>query len=149
MIERFWRKVNRGDGCWLWTAATDKDGYGLFKFVRGKSSQIVASRFAYLVSRGELPDDLKVCHNCDNPTCCRPDHLFLGTTAENHADRNRKGRQAKGNQMPFAKLNPDKVRRIRLLRKEGKTIRYIAEDAGVRQGTVRFVLQGVTWAHVT
>lgn len=89
-VARFWPKVNVGsdDECWEWTAAT-WGGYGQF----GKSGRSYRShRVAWVIDRGPIPPGLVVCHHCDNPPCCNPAHLFLGTIGDNNADRDAKGR---------------------------------------------------------
>ena len=87
--ERFWAKVERGEGCWLFTGYRASHGYGSHRY-QGKAYR--AHRLAYLLTYGTLPSDLNVCHHCDNPGCVRPDHLFLGTQADNMRDMIAKGR---------------------------------------------------------
>lgn len=92
MTTRFWSKVNKHGPragrlgcCWVWTAAHDQDGYGLFK-LKGKMLR------AHRVAWGDVPLGLNVLHHCDNPPCVRRSHLFLGTVADNNHDAIAKGR---------------------------------------------------------
>ena len=93
-LDRFWSKVDKTEGlgpegtCWGWTAYTDKKGYGAF---RQERKMWLAHRFSYTISI-ENPEELCVLHKCDNPPCVNPDHLFLGTYADNNRDRDNKGR---------------------------------------------------------
>lgn len=90
--ERFWSKVNQSDECWTWTASKDDKGYGKIG-LPGRKGWGFAHRVSYSLEHGvELTPDQKVLHRCDNPPCVRPDHLFLGTAADNAADMVAKGR---------------------------------------------------------
>lgn len=87
-VERFWSKVEKSDGCWVWRGSLNWDGYGQARFM---GSTRRANRIAWFLEHGEWPT-LQVLHRCDNPGCVRIEHLFLGTHADNMADMARKGR---------------------------------------------------------
>lgn len=106
---RFWAKVDRqaGEVCWLWQANTvgrDGDKYGQFNTgrVAGKQRNVYAHRFAWLLTHGQIPAGLHVCHHCDTPLCVNPSHLFLGTQGENLQDASRKGRLQRGSRTTAA-----------------------------------------------
>ena len=88
-IKRFWSKVDKTDSCWLWTANTDNDGYGLFGF---EKRQWRAHRFSMHISKGLDTNLPIVCHTCDNPACVNPDHLYNGTVKDNMQDKVKRGR---------------------------------------------------------
>lgn len=142
----FWKRIYEepNTGCWLWSGASDR-GYGRLR-VNGRVYK--AHRVAWMVCRGEIPSGTHVCHHCDNPPCCNPDHLFLGSDADNVADKIRKGRMRRGVDMPGAKLDPDKVREIRGRTAAGETQNAIARALGVSPAAISHVLDGRNWKHV-
>lgn len=100
---RFWSLVRKadGDGCWEWTGTFFANGYAAFSMDRkDRNASRVAWEFTYGAIDGHVPGhpelEVCICHRCDNPRCVRPDHLFLGSDADNCADKVAKGRQAKG-----------------------------------------------------
>jgi len=103
---RFWAKVNKTEACWLWTGAVHDEAfpYGLLGAPGGSDPPLRAHRVSWELHNGPIPDGLFVCHHCDNPICVRPDHLFLGTCADNIADGLRKGR-------PIGHRNPTHCKR--------------------------------------
>lgn len=94
LAERFWEKVDikSEDECWEWNACTYHHGYG--KFALTRSNPVYAHRVAYELTYGAIPDDLLICHSCDNRRCCNPHHLFTGTQKDNMQDCKAKGRNS-------------------------------------------------------
>lgn len=113
--QRFWNKVDRSggdDACWIWTARARFAGYGQIWW-HGHVER--AHRVAYELGRGPIPDGLFVLHSCDNPPCCNPAHLFLGTSKDNSDDMIQKGRDLhfRGEQHGRCKLTDAQVAEIR------------------------------------
>lgn len=140
---RFWKRVERREGCWGWSGNKNSDGYAVIG--RGTSRTVTASRVSWELHSGPIPRGLFVCHTCDNPECVNPAHLFLGTHANNMADMAEKGRSTIGLRNPNVKLTEDKVRDIR----DGSgTRKEKAERHGVSIETVYQIRTGKTWRHL-
>lgn len=151
---RFWAKVAKGDGCWEWQGARRR--YGVVQ-IDGRPQS--AHRVSYELAFGSIPAGLLVCHTCDNPPCVRPDHLFLGASADNVADAEAKGRRTYGDRhwtrlrpMPrgeanrSARLTQRQVDEIRAQYVRGVTsIRDLAAAYGVSKSTIGYVVTGETW----
>lgn len=143
-------------GCWVFMGATNSFGYGIVgSGGRGKPNDR-AHRITYKHFKGEIPKGMFVCHTCDVPSCCNPDHLFLGTNQDNVNDMVRKKRNSKpprnphvvGSIHPLAKLNESQVVEIRRLYASGKTQQSLAEIYGVVRQTISKVINNKRFAHV-
>lgn len=149
--ERFWRHVAKGaaGGCWEWSGYRDRHGYGRFAPGPGKRrSGRLAHRISWVLNNGDLPAGMMVCHHCDNPACVRPEHLFLGSHAENVADCVRKGRVAHGADHGHAKLTAPAVVRIRELASLGSSLASLGREFGVSPNTITHIVRGDTWRHL-
>lgn len=111
--------------------------------------QYRAHRFSWLLHFGHIPNGQCVLHRCDNPKCVRPDHLFLGSRADNNLDRDNKGRSGIvfGQKNGMAKLTAAQVLGIREYLRLGKSLADIARLYGVRWQTIQAIKDGVTWKH--
>lgn len=144
--ERFYSYVKAGPKCWPWTGGTGPGGYGSFCW---DGHTFVASRLAYFMAYGPLPDGKPfVCHSCDNPICCNPDHLFPGTAKDNSQDAKNKGRNARGERNGARKLTADIVREMRRRKAAGETGYALAKEFGVSHSSTCDAIKGETWAHV-
>lgn len=141
--KRFWAKVRKSDGCWEWTGFVNPKGYGYFK-LNGRMER--AHRVSYWLATGQWPQELFVCHRCDNRRCVRPDHLFLGNNAENMADAAAKGRIP--DHGPRPKLDIDAVLSIRNRVAAGCPLDILAAQYGVRELTIKRVAARETWSYI-
>lgn len=163
-IKRFWDKVDRSkiEGCWNWTAHKTLFGYGRFS-INGRL--VMAHRFSFALLNGYIPTGINVCHTCDNPTCVNPLHLWLGTTAENSADKIKKGRAncpkgeqhhmrkypelaKRGSENGNSKLTDQNVRDIKTALSIGEFQRPIAARFRVTQRVISLIKRGESWDHV-
>lgn len=129
-------------GCWLWIGSVNPKGYGRIKF---RGTTWVASRVAWTLWSGEIPEGNLVLHKCDTPGCVNITHLFLGSAADNTRDMLSKGRQCCGSDHYCARLTADAVREIRA---SPESLRSLARRYGVAWLTVRDAKFGVTWRHL-
>lgn len=148
---RFWAQVDvrAPDECWEWQGGKIDSGYGRLRY-GSYPGKILAHRLAWKIHFGILPDDLCVCHRCDNPPCCNPMHLFLGTRCDNNRDRSAKGRTAehRGSANPKARLSDDQVREIMGRWLDGETQVALGREFGVSQTTISRISVGKGWAHL-
>jgi len=145
--QKFWAKVKRGDDCWLWTGARTQKGYGQVT-LKGRAGY--AHRYSYELHKGPIPEGMCVCHTCDNPPCVNPDHLWLGTYAENMADCVSKGRlhDVRGESHPRAKLTTGDVLDIRSWAATGISRAEIARCYCVSGSAICNIVNRERWSHV-
>ena len=140
--EWFWQQVEKTDACWLWSRGRDSCGYGTLMREDGSADR--AHRMAWILTFGEIADGLFVCHKCDNPPCCRPDHLFLGSQKDNMQDAARKNRTVFGEQHSTQFTEKDVVE-MRLARSSGLSYAAIGYQFSCSPGTVRNIVTGIQW----
>lgn len=146
---KFWRYIEPepNSGCWLWSGAVGGQpprwGYGKIKHA-GKT--LSAHRVGWELKNGPIPDGLCVCHKCDTTRCCNPDHMFLGTHADNAADRNGKGRGMMDGELNHkAKLT---MAQILAIRSDTRIARIVAADYAVTRTQIEYIRKRKTWRHV-
>ena len=142
VANRFWAKVDKTGDCWNWIGALniERGGYGVFKH---NQRTYRAHRFVLELEGVDIPSGMIVCHRCDNPACVNPDHLFIGTYADNTADMVSKGRAAGG----IPKLIEEDVVEIRSL--SGVIPQaMIADMFGASQQNISKIVTGKTWGCV-
>jgi len=165
LIERFWKYVDKSGGdeaCWTWLAYREsKKGHEYGRLSRSEGqSPYYAHRLSYEIAHGSIPNGLEVCHQCDNPGCVNPMHLFLGTHEDNMDDASQKGRvRGKvmyGEENPSSVLTWEKVRAIRSAYKTkkgkytrgfdgGVTLKSLARQHGVSFQTIQNIVKNEIW----
>jgi hypothetical protein len=162
MPNRFWQKVDIGleNDCWHWQGCKNEKGYGVAGH-QGKTKK--AHRLAYELLVGTIPDGMCLLHTCDNPSCCNPAHLRVGTRADNNADMREKGRARygssktprlgcaykRGERHPQSKFDAETVRAIRADREvRGMSLSAIAKKHQCGITTVYKIVHRVTWFHI-
>ena len=152
--EKFWSNVDRTGECWLWLKSTRSYGYGQYWFRR---KIVETHRISWILTHGDIPKGMCVCHACDVPACVNPSHLFLGTQRDNLADMHRKGRDfshfrehpSKGEANRRAKLTEDEVRAIRTRYASGESLRALGRAFHVDFTCISSVVNRKTWRHIT
>lgn len=156
--ERFWSKVDKTGNCWLWTANSDRRGYGKFSL---QCHTYRSHRVAYQIAVGPVPDEMLILHKCDTPACVNPDHLYVGTHQMNMKDRQNKGRAAYGKRngmsthpetilrreaSPRAKITMAIADSIRKDHAEGfKSHQKLGAKYGIKKSQVHNILTGKQW----
>lgn len=144
--ERFFRYVKKGEECWEWIGGKDPNGYGRMN-VEGRPTLV--HRISYRIHRGSIPDGMVICHKCDNPSCVNPDHLFVGSQADNIADMHNKGRTRKrglkGESHANSKLTEDAVRSIRV---SAESATALSRKYNVSRAVIHDVRERKTWKHI-
>lgn len=146
---KFWSNVAvvGENKCWPWMGRRVGNGYGKLKR-NGKDWR--ANRYVWLITHGDVPSNKYVCHKCDNPKCCNPSHLFLGTAKENTADmvaKHRAGRML-GEKNHRSKLNSDAVRAIRDRVTNGEKQIDLCREYGISPATISVIVNQKTWKEV-
>jgi hypothetical protein len=154
VMARFLEKVPERptDGCWLFTGSDRKNNrhaskYGNFTLVPGERA-LAASVASYRLFKGDIPKGMYVCHTCDVPRCVNPDHLYVGTPANNTHDCVSRNRFAVGDAHGKSKMTSGKVVEMRKAYAEGATAGDLATKYGISVSNVRTIIRGITWKHV-
>ena len=140
--ERFYEKVSLD---WQWKAAKLPFGYG-HMYINGKVE--AAHRISYRIHNGEIPEGMLVLHNCDEPGCVNPEHLYLGTDADNMLDKVKRGRCINGEEIKQSKLTKNQVIEIKKKREKGLKLIDIANEYGVSTSQIRRISLGINWTRV-
>ena len=138
-------RVNiRTDGCWEWLGSTKNKGYGVVRLSKcGKDEY--AHRVMWELIHGTIPNHLHIRHKCDNPNCVCPEHLELGTHADNMRDKVIRNKSCRGETRPGRKLTEIDVRAIR---RDPRSIRIVADDYPVSASTIQAIRELRKWRHV-
>lgn len=151
-VDLFWKKIDKknDDECWEWKASTTKDGYGKYsvRYSKNNCKTFRASRIVYYLYYGFIDNNLLVCHKCDNPLCCNPNHLFLGTVTDNQIDcvMKKRNNPAKGER--HSKLKNEDVKNIRSLVKNGCSQINVAKKYKVGKNCIWNIIHNNTWKEI-
>ncbi len=145
LFERLWDKVLKTETCWIWQGSLKQNGYGQISENRKK---LYPHRVSYIFHKGLIPENMNVCHSCDNRRCVNPQHLFLGTQADNMNDMNNKGRHARGTKTNMSKLTDIQVIEIRSKYSSGIKNAVLCKEYGVSHSTIHRVVHNKLWIHV-
>lgn len=154
LADRFWPhvQIRSHDKCWPFTGKdTIRDGYGVVTLSAKPRVRWLAHRLAWFVTNGPIPDGLLICHHCDNPPCCNPRHLFVGTSKDNTRDCINKGRakHPKGEWCHSTVLTEAKVLKIRAIYKLGGISRTdVGKLFGVSKGAIQKIVTRRSWTHI-
>lgn len=145
--ERFNKSVVKTDGCWIWKASKDKNGYGIFRGMIGSVMFTRAHRYSYALHTGDLLIGMQALHTCDNPSCVNPEHLFSGTNADNMRDKAQKGRV----KVPVGEKHGKAIltaRQVQRILKDPRPYAEIATQYNVASSTIGSIKQRVSWKHL-
>lgn len=149
LFERLWEKVDvkAESECWEYKEYRNQDGYGVITTVGDK--KILTHRVAFMSKNGIIPDGMRILHKCDNPPCCNPNHLFLGTQADNVRDMHQKGRATKvqGEKSHKAKLTNEEVLEIRATYNGGNRM-GLSKKYKVHHNTIMWIVTNKSWKHL-
>ena len=155
---RLWAKIEKREAneCWEWKGNKNNKGYGMIR-LGGSAPKVLAHRVSFEMSKGEIPDGMIIMHSCDNPACCNPDHLSLGTMKLNHKDMVDKGRRKigwnpdnkpphkRGEEHGFSKLTEKQALEIKFSIEKTK---FLIEKYGLERSTIKRIRSGRSWKHL-
>lgn len=141
---RFWSRVAKQEGCWLWRGGFSSTGYGAISY---QDKQLGAHRVSYELHFGKIPDGMHVCHTCDNRACVNPDHLFLGTVQDNLRDAACKGRTAGGMRNGNVRFTKDEILEIRASAKT-TGINEIARQRQASATHISRIVRRLLWKNI-